>query len=126
MLTQKPFVTIDAPPPGSRRATAALALALQLREELLDGDHPEPLVDRTPFYRLIHHTGLQEHPAREAKPESGTSTSSATERKAPSRYIAIGPQDVKRLHRIAHMLSALTSELTLWLASLPQATEDRP
>ena len=126
MFTQPPSVTIDAPPPSDKRAAAALAFAFRLREELLEPEQGESPAGRAPLHRLVHHAEPQQHSAKVTASELDSLVLTGAEGGGGNRYVAIDTQDVKRLQRITHLLSTLTSELTLWLASLPQPAEVKP
>jgi hypothetical protein len=118
MHTPRARAGTDAPPNSGERSTAALDLAAKLRQELLRERRRKSPLYRPPAYRLVHH--LDGEPARgedAADPAAVFSpppSEAASVKSAP--YVGMNADELKRLQRLAHLLTALSGELNLLLA----------
>ena len=130
MQTHESLVCVDAPPADGERAAAAMALAIRLREELLGEPSRKETAGRQPLYRLVHHLAADRSGDGGEVRMAGTSSHQGhvqrdeDQRARSRRYIVLATEDVKRLRRLAHLLSSLSGELNLLLAGIQHGDEE--
>jgi len=126
MSTPESHVRIDAPAPSGERAAAAVALAHQLREELMHLPARGAPITRPPLYRLVHQVEARRRPG--GKPlrmaAAPAQKAEAAPAEPPSKYVILGEKELKRLQQLAHLLATASGELNLWLAGIAHGGEE--
>lgn len=118
MQTPKAIAGLDAPPISGERTASALDLAAKLRQELLSARRRRSPINRPPAYRLVHHLGTGSARKQGAARTAQTPSQCAQEEPpaTPEQYVRLSADEIRRLQRLTHMLTALSGELNVLLA----------